>query len=113
MVERTGFDNILGQGNIESVLDVEVPAAVERLGRIKDRLVGGEFTKMRPFAIVVWVKTRQKIFTPPCDDLTFPANWKRIMLHDIRISTLSILQRPTRHLLAGDVERIFTQMRVG
>ena len=106
MVERTGFDSI------ETVLDVEVAATVERLGRIKDRLVGGEFTAMRPCAIVVWVKSRQNIFTPHCDEVAFPANWKQIMLHDIQSPALSILQTSTRRLLTGDVEYVFMQMRV-
>jgi hypothetical protein len=113
MVERTGFDSTLGQGNNENVLDVEVPATVERLGRIKDRLVGGEFTVMRPCAIVVWVKSRQKIFTPHCDEVAFPANWKQIMLHDIQSPALSILETSTRYLLAGDVEYVFSQIRAG
>jgi hypothetical protein len=103
MVERTGF---------ETVLDVDVPAAMECLGRVKDRLVAGEFTIMRPFAIVVWVLSRQKIRTPRCDRVTFPATWQQIMLHDIQSPALSILETHTRHLLGGDVGYVFAQMTV-
>ena len=103
MVERTGF---------ETVLDVDVPAARERLGRVKDRLVGGEFSIMRPFAIVVWVLSRQRIHTPRCDHVTFPATWQQIMMHDVQSPALSILQNHTRHLLGGDVGYVFSQMTV-
>ena len=93
-------------GNDEQIPGPRIRAATEDLGRLKTRLTNGEFKTMRPFAVVVWLVCRLKMYIDPTDEVTFPVIWKDIMKTDVRSPNL-VSSRHLKGTLVGSVDMIF------
>lgn len=97
MVEHTDATERVNEGRL--------PDAVASLGRLKDRIINGEFCSNRPFAILVWLECRLKVHTLPCDEIMFPGDWIPILKQDVQ-STDLISTAAYRSLLNGKIDMV-------
>lgn len=107
MVEHTeATTRDLRNGDPIRVMEADIPDMVANLQRLKDRLLNGDFTTMRPFALVVWIQCRLKTNVPPSESTRFPKQWKDIMKRDIQSTDLASTSN-TKMLLLGNIDMIF------
>ena len=106
MVEHTGMDETLQQGNIETVAEGRIPFMEDNLGTLMNRLINKEFAVMQPYAVVVWIACRLKVRSS--DAFESPLGWEDILRQGIESPAL-VSTSTSRFLLKENLNMILSR----